>query len=253
MPATVASAWCSTTSPSPSRTWPRPSASTAPSSPCWGSSPATRTTSSSSGRTGTSGPQTASTPCPAACTSGSARRAARQWTPFGRRGSTPATATTARPGRGPEYGPDYYGGFLRDPDGNSAEAVHDERARPVPDGRIDHLWIRVADLAASSASTRPSRPTPGSGWGKRSQPRAVLGRGLQLLAGRRRGAAHRERPPRLPRPRGRHGARVPRRRRRRGLRGPRRSGGAHRVPPRLLRRVRPGPHGHNLEGVNHNR
>ena len=53
------------------------------------------------------------------------------------------------PGPRTEYGPDYYGGFLLDPDGNSAEAVHGERARPVPDGRIDHLWIRVADLAAS--------------------------------------------------------------------------------------------------------
>ena len=58
----LASAWCSTTSASPSRTWPRPSGSTAPSSPCWGPSPATRTPSSSSGRTGTSSPRTASTP-----------------------------------------------------------------------------------------------------------------------------------------------------------------------------------------------
>jgi catechol 2,3-dioxygenase-like lactoylglutathione lyase family enzyme len=53
------------------------------------------------------------------------------------------------PGPRTQYGSDYYGGFLLDPDGNSAEAVHSERARPVPDGRIDHLWIRVADLAAS--------------------------------------------------------------------------------------------------------
>jgi len=50
------------------------------------------------------------------------------------------------PGPRPEYGPDYYGGFLRDPDGNSAEAIHSERANPVQPGRIDHLWIRVADL-----------------------------------------------------------------------------------------------------------
>src|SRR5215208_3903780 len=53
------------------------------------------------------------------------------------------------PGPRTEYGPDYYGGFLLDPDGNSAEAVHGDRARSVPDGRVDHLWIRVADLAAS--------------------------------------------------------------------------------------------------------
>ena len=41
------------------------------------------------------------------------------------------------------------GGFLLDPDGNSVEAVHDDRDDPVPDGRIDHLWIRVGDLEAS--------------------------------------------------------------------------------------------------------
>ncbi|MDP9308800.1 MAG: VOC family protein, partial [Actinomycetota bacterium] len=48
------------------------------------------------------------------------------------------------PGPRTEYGPDYYGGFLLDPDGNSAEAVHGERSTPVPPGRVDHLWIRVA-------------------------------------------------------------------------------------------------------------
>lgn len=53
------------------------------------------------------------------------------------------------PGPRPRYGPDYYGGFLLDPDGNSAEAVYGDDPDPVPDGCIDHLWIRVADLAAS--------------------------------------------------------------------------------------------------------
>ena len=53
------------------------------------------------------------------------------------------------PGRRTVYGPDDYGGFLLDPDGNSVEAVHDDRDDPVPDGRIDHLWIRVGDLEAS--------------------------------------------------------------------------------------------------------
>jgi catechol 2,3-dioxygenase-like lactoylglutathione lyase family enzyme len=53
------------------------------------------------------------------------------------------------PGPRTAYGPDYYGGFLLDPDGNSVEAVHDLRERPVPDGRVDHLWVRVADVAAS--------------------------------------------------------------------------------------------------------
>ena len=67
------------------------------------------------------------------------------------------------PGRA-GYGPDYYGGFLLDPDGNSAEAVHGHRARPVPDGCIDHLWFRVADPRRPGGSTRRSRPTRGSGW-----------------------------------------------------------------------------------------
>ena len=48
------------------------------------------------------------------------------------------------PGPRPEYGEDYYGGFLLDPDGNSAEACHHDSLRRG--GIIDHLWIRVADL-----------------------------------------------------------------------------------------------------------
>jgi catechol 2,3-dioxygenase-like lactoylglutathione lyase family enzyme len=51
------------------------------------------------------------------------------------------------PGPRPEYRDDYYGGFLLDPDGNSAEAVHHREIRPP--GHIDHVWIRVADLAAA--------------------------------------------------------------------------------------------------------
>jgi len=51
------------------------------------------------------------------------------------------------PGPRPEYGPDYYGGFLLDPDGNSAEAVHHDDMPPR--ANIDHLWIRVSDLDAA--------------------------------------------------------------------------------------------------------
>jgi catechol 2,3-dioxygenase-like lactoylglutathione lyase family enzyme len=51
------------------------------------------------------------------------------------------------PGPRPQYGDDYYGAFLLDPDGNSAEAVHHDIVRDP--GHIDHLWIRVADVAAS--------------------------------------------------------------------------------------------------------
>jgi catechol 2,3-dioxygenase-like lactoylglutathione lyase family enzyme len=50
------------------------------------------------------------------------------------------------PGPRPEYGSTYYGAFIRDRDGNSLEAVHHETA-DAKAGVIDHLWIRVAELA----------------------------------------------------------------------------------------------------------
>jgi catechol 2,3-dioxygenase-like lactoylglutathione lyase family enzyme len=53
------------------------------------------------------------------------------------------------PGPRPEYGGDYYGGFLLDPDGNSAEAVHYTDGGLREDGTIDHVWMRVSDVAAS--------------------------------------------------------------------------------------------------------
>ncbi len=52
------------------------------------------------------------------------------------------------PGPRPEYGPDYYGAFVRDDDGNSVEAVHHETTT-AETGVIDHLWVRVGDLAAT--------------------------------------------------------------------------------------------------------
>ena len=51
------------------------------------------------------------------------------------------------PGPRPQYREEYYGAFLLDPDGNSAEAVHHDLLRRG--GIIDHLWIRVADLPAA--------------------------------------------------------------------------------------------------------
>jgi catechol 2,3-dioxygenase-like lactoylglutathione lyase family enzyme len=52
------------------------------------------------------------------------------------------------PGPRPQYAPDYYGAFVRDPDGNSVEAVHHGEPRGG-ENRLDHLWIRVRDLDAS--------------------------------------------------------------------------------------------------------
>jgi len=66
---------------------------------------------------------------------------------FWRTGTAEGYQDDGPPGPRPQYSPAYYGSFLLDPDGNSAEAVHDETTRPG--AVIDHLWIRVADLAAS--------------------------------------------------------------------------------------------------------
>jgi catechol 2,3-dioxygenase-like lactoylglutathione lyase family enzyme len=65
---------------------------------------------------------------------------------FWRVGTEAGYRDDGAPGPRPQYSPGYYGSFLLDPDGNSAEAVHHEERRPGP---IDHIWIRVADLEAS--------------------------------------------------------------------------------------------------------
>jgi len=65
---------------------------------------------------------------------------------FWRAGTEAGQPDDGAPGPRPQYRADYYGGFLRDPDDNSAEAVHHGALRRG--GIIDHLWIRVADVAA---------------------------------------------------------------------------------------------------------
>jgi catechol 2,3-dioxygenase-like lactoylglutathione lyase family enzyme len=54
------------------------------------------------------------------------------------------------PGPRPQYSDDYYGAFLLDPDGNSAEAVSHGNLRRG--GAIDHLWVRIPDVAAARRS-----------------------------------------------------------------------------------------------------
>jgi catechol 2,3-dioxygenase-like lactoylglutathione lyase family enzyme len=66
---------------------------------------------------------------------------------FWRVGTAAGYRDEGGPGPRPEYGGGYYGAFLLDPDGNSVEAVHHGSLRQG--GVIDHLWIRVADVAAS--------------------------------------------------------------------------------------------------------
>jgi catechol 2,3-dioxygenase-like lactoylglutathione lyase family enzyme len=52
------------------------------------------------------------------------------------------------PGPRPAYGPDYYGGFIIDPAGNSVEAVNNGPRRQP--GVVDHLWLRSRSLDLSS-------------------------------------------------------------------------------------------------------
>jgi catechol 2,3-dioxygenase-like lactoylglutathione lyase family enzyme len=49
------------------------------------------------------------------------------------------------PGVRPQYHESYYGAFVRDPDGNSTEAVHHAQSTEG----IDHLWLRTRDVAAA--------------------------------------------------------------------------------------------------------
>jgi catechol 2,3-dioxygenase-like lactoylglutathione lyase family enzyme len=65
---------------------------------------------------------------------------------FWRAGTDAGYRSDGEPGPRPQYVEDYYGSFLLDPDGNSVEAVHHGALRG---GFVDHLWIRVADVAAS--------------------------------------------------------------------------------------------------------
>jgi catechol 2,3-dioxygenase-like lactoylglutathione lyase family enzyme len=66
---------------------------------------------------------------------------------FWRAGTEAGYRDDGRPGPRPQYSESYYGSFLLDPDGNSAEAVYHDASRER--GSIDHLWIRVADVAGS--------------------------------------------------------------------------------------------------------
>ena len=67
---------------------------------------------------------------------------------FWRAGVDAGYPSDGEPGERPQYADTYYGAFLLDPDGNSAEAIHHEEPRPG-DNYIDHMWIGVSDLEAA--------------------------------------------------------------------------------------------------------
>jgi predicted lactoylglutathione lyase len=74
------------------------------------------------------------------------------------------------PGPRPQYTEDYYGSFLLDPDGNSAEAMHYEGMRTG--GVVDHLWMRVADVEAAARFYETIAPHAGLRTGLRRADRA---------------------------------------------------------------------------------
>ena len=105
---------------------------------------------------------------------------------FWRAGRDAGARDDGAPGPRPRYRDDYYGGFLLDPDGNSAEAVHHALTRERPG--IDHLWLRVADLGASRRFYETIAPHAGFDVGAPVPERVTCpGRGgsFSLVAGER--------------------------------------------------------------------
>jgi catechol 2,3-dioxygenase-like lactoylglutathione lyase family enzyme len=78
---------------------------------------------------------------------------------FWRAGTAAGYRDDGAPGARPQYSADYYGAFLLDPDGNSAEAVH--HGDVARRGVVDHLWIRVADVAAAKRFYETIAPLTG--------------------------------------------------------------------------------------------
>jgi catechol 2,3-dioxygenase-like lactoylglutathione lyase family enzyme len=68
---------------------------------------------------------------------------------FAQAGIAAGFADDGAAGLRPAYAHDYSAAFLKDPAGNSFEAVHRDGERP--EGNIDHVAIRVADVVASTA------------------------------------------------------------------------------------------------------
>ena len=78
---------------------------------------------------------------------------------FWRAGVDAGYEDDGEPGLRPQYSDDYYGAFLLDPDGNSVEALHHGSLREG--GNVDHLWIRVSDVDASTRFYERVSPAAG--------------------------------------------------------------------------------------------
>jgi catechol 2,3-dioxygenase-like lactoylglutathione lyase family enzyme len=111
---------------------------------------------------------------------------------------TDAGCTDEGPPGERSYTPGYYGAFLLDPDGNSAEAVHHHDVRRG--GHVDHLWIGVTDLDRAETFYRViARQHRAAGWTALGGGRPVPRRLGDLLPGERRTAGDGGIAPGLPR------------------------------------------------------
>jgi catechol 2,3-dioxygenase-like lactoylglutathione lyase family enzyme len=91
---------------------------------------------------------------------------------FWKAGTAAGYRDDGAPGLRPEYSDDYYGAFLLDPDGNSAEAVHHGSLRE--EAVIDHLWIRVTDLESSTRFYETVAPAAGFHIGRELDDRTLF-------------------------------------------------------------------------------
>ncbi len=68
---------------------------------------------------------------------------------FWRAGVAGGLRDNGEPGLRPHYAEGYYSAYVRDAEGNNLEAVHRDGVRE--DGEVDHVTLRVRDLAAATA------------------------------------------------------------------------------------------------------
>ena len=81
------------------------------------------------------------------------------------------------PGERPQYTASYYGAFVLDPDGNSAELVHHERTDPEQ-SLIDHLWLRTTSVEQAKRFYETIGPVVGIGVRHDSPERVLFSDGV---------------------------------------------------------------------------